>query len=225
MKKTDSRTFVFICEIPMFLGLLIIAAIIAIGVVGSQTAGITVIGEPISDSFVEWVEENIPLKSSGGRVRWSGTLVFFDPLNPEKDPLGIVDEATAYAHRDGTISHIEVKRVLLSKSLTEDLAKVIIKKEISGAYVVFDWWFDNQNYISLHDPEFNTFIDGMAANTVADELLSYGYSVVRWDGRTPPTCEHLLAVQELWQKNLIHKNLLVNGSGIQNLLLREGCID
>lgn len=180
-----------------------------------QPKEITIIGTPPSDSFVRWVEENIPLQSPSGRVTWSGKLTF----DPTIDSNGKAEIAL----RRGwnlTFSRAKVRRVLLSPDIPEDVTKVVIKREVLVNYVIVDWWLDNQGYISVDDPELTSFFDGMGYHAVANEVQTYfEYSdlLVLWDGYTTPTCEQLLAVQELYKIGL------VEGCGIQNLLSREEC--
>lgn len=172
---------------------------------------VMVLGKAPSQAFVSWAE-SVPKVSSTGRACWSGVVVFEDRDFPEATAT-IADVAP------GAPCGMVIARVTLKAFLSEEDARYFLRAETLGRYPVLEWWVANQGYLATHDPEFDSWADGMAYSQLVAKERSQEYAIklVSWDGFSRPSCQHLQMIQNL------QKIGFVLGSGVDALAKREGC--
>jgi hypothetical protein len=191
------------------------------GPVTTQGNTVTIIGTPPSDRYVQWVN-TLPDLLNDPRVTWD-LIVTFAPLGPITGShvwMGTSNTQVETESKDGAILKAEAKiyQVTINEGLDTEDAIEATYKEVFTHYVVAAWWLDNQGYIGIHDKELQSFIDGMGYMRLKLDyaLPAYPY-LVAWNGTSRPTCVQLQAIQTLYEDNR------VRGTGVENLLVREGC--
>lgn len=223
MFKLFKRSLSVYVDLCILVGTLVIGA--SVGWVGSQTIGFVlfsermqIVGNPPTPEFVEWVN-TLPKTSYSGKVHWTGKVVI------TSDDTGFASSDVGY--RCGlTGCEVQIHSVTISDQDSEEDAKWLVRAETVGRYSVFDWLLSHPDYLSWDDPDTVSWMDGMGYMTVwfekypkfqAQYMTNLAYQPLSWDGYSQPTCEHLLAIQALYQTDK------VMGTGIEHLLTREGC--
>lgn len=85
-----------------------------------------------------------------------------------------------------------------------DTAKQLLTKELVGTAKVLSWAVRNPGYVDFKSAETLTFVDGAAFLATADVYnKTQNGDQPYWDGKSNPTCEHLLAIKKLADMNFI----------------------